>query len=300
MRHFKQLTLIILTLSLLLCGCGNTNSNNNANNGTNNNGSTNNETTNNNSENTKNEFSLSEYLFSGETIWFVADGYGKDNEIDTIYVFEPNGTVYYCDSNWKIGEAEQKEDSEIISYVKQEYEKNMTEAVNKAISWNGKRFDDYSICISDTATLFTPYLNIKPAQYKLSIISDSTGNNTAREVIAFQEFAPVFRKENSWKSEATITYMELIRLTSGSSTDGNCHQVYDSWYGGYVITCFTSAESHLNESYNIDGYLLTRVNSNKIAKLDTVGTANIGIDNADSLFEEIIIDFEFESVDLDY
>ena len=293
MKHFKQLTLIIMCLSLLLCACGttNSNSNNNANNN-----STNNESPNNNSVDNKSEFTLGEYLSNGERIWFLANGYGKDNEIDKIYVFEPNGTVYYCDSDWKLGEAEQKEDSEIIAHVKQEYEKNMTEAVNKAISWNGKGFEDYSICISDTATLFTPYLNIKPAQYKLSIISDSTGNNTAREVIAFQEFAPVFFNWDSWKSEATITYMELIRLTNGSSTDGNCYQVYDSWYGGYIVTSIASYESSLNKSTKIKGYLLTRLNSNKILKLDTVGTPNIGIDNAGSLFEKNEISLEWEHI----
>lgn len=97
MKHFKQLVLIILTLSLLLCGCGGTQDN-----------GINNNTENNNSVSEKNEYSLSEYISKGETIWFLTNGYGKDNKIKQIFVFEPNGTLYYCNCDWKIGEAEQK------------------------------------------------------------------------------------------------------------------------------------------------------------------------------------------------
>ena len=293
----KKLTLILLTLSLLLSGCGNS-QNNNSDNSENKNP--------NNSNNNfveKDEYSLSEYISKGETIWFLTDGYGKDDKIKQIFVFDANGNLYYCDCDWKIGEAEPKEDSEIIAYVKQEYEKEMTEAVNKAMSWQGKTFDDYARCISDTATLFSPYLNnIKPAQYKFSVITDSTGNNTEREVIAYQEFAPIFFDWGSFKPEATITYIELsyIYPYEGNHGTTNCFEVYDSWYGAYAVNEITSYSDDLNESHKTKWYFLTRINSSKHFTPDEVGTTNIGIDNADSLFEKIFIDLEWEQVPEEY
>lgn len=301
MRHFKQLLLVILTLSLLLCGCGGTQAN-----GTDETNDNSNNTTdtneNNNSIVEKDEYSLSEYNSTGETIWFLTDGYGKDDEIEQIFVFDPNGNMYYCDCDWKLGEAEQKEDSEINSYVKQEYEKNMTEQVNKAIAWQGTTaLSDLSIVVSDTATLFSPYINIEPAQYKFSIISDSTGNNTEWEVLAYQEYAPIFFNEDSG-CVATITYIRLAYIPQYESDKGatNCFQIYDSWYGGYGVKCITNSANDLDRNEKTTKYLLTRLNASKHFTLDEVGTANIGIDNADSLFEAIKVDIDFESVEMDY
>lgn len=296
MKHFKQLTLIILTLSLLLCGCGGAQAN-----GTNDNTGNNSaqDNTNNNLIVEKDEYTLSEYISTGETIWFLTYGYGKDDKIDQIFVFEPNGTLYYCDCDWKIGEAEQKDDSEIISYVKQEYEKAMTEKINRLISWEGEVIEDYNLLTSETSSLYSPYLeNIEPGQYKFSIISDSTGNNTEREVIAYQEFAPVTFDDNLWDCVARITYVKLSYIYQYESDKGstNCFQVYDSWYGGYAVEYITTYADYLDKNAKTREYLLTRLDSSKHFTLDEVGTANIGIDNADSLFEEIIMDLKWESV----
>ncbi len=288
MKHFKQLTLIILTLSLLLCGCGGTQAN-----GTNDNTGNNstNTSTNNNSIVEKEEYSLSEYISSGETIWYLAEGYGKDDEIEQIYVLEPTGTVYYCDSKWTIGEAEQKDDNEIISYVKQTYEENMKETINYLINYQGKenKYTD-EILVTDMSSIFTPYLEkIEPAHWKLSIITDSTGNNTQTEIFAYQDFAPLSLGDYCI---AGVTYIELSYIVPYESDKGttNCFQVYDSWYGGYRATGILSDSSETGNE--VDGFLLTRVNTNLLFNLDEVGTKNIDIDNYPS-FEENKIEVEW-------
>lgn len=187
-----------------------------------------------------------------------------------------------------------KEDNEIISYVKQQYEKNMTEQVNAAIDLQGKTVGEMGIIISDTTTLFSPYTNIKPAPYKLSIISDSTGNNTDREVFAYQEYAPI--NIYSDYCMATITYAKLAYIPQYEGEKGatNCFQVYDSWYGGYTVEKLATNVAGLATNNTTKEYLLTRVDSSKHFTLDEVGTSNIGIDNADSLFEKIRVVLELD------
>ena len=293
MKHFKQLTLIFLTFSLLLYGCGGTQTNGTNDNNVNN--STNGDP-NNNSIVEKDQYTFSEYLFNGEHIWYFTEGYGKDDKIKTIYVTEPDGTMYYCKSDWNLGEAEQKEDSEIIAYVKQEYENNMSEQANYLISWEGK-ITDGTLLTTSMSSMLAPYLdNITPAPFKLSIISDSTGNNTSREVLAYQEFAPLSFDDNIWDAVAKVTYIELSHLAGLTMEDPNCHQIYDSWYGGYLVKAVTPNVKYLNTNQITEGCFLTRVESNKLFKLDSVGTENIGIDNADSLFEKIVIDMEWEHI----
>lgn len=308
MKHFKQLTLIILTLSLLLCGCGGTQAN-----GTNDNTGNNstNTSTNNNSIVEKDEYSLSEYLFSGERIWYLAEGFGKDDKIKAIYITEPNGTMYYCKSDWKLGEAEQKEDEDIISYVKQTYEENIKEHINYAIGWEGKTDENYYKLVSDMNPILDPYAqNIEPATWKLSIITDSTGNNTEREVFAFQQFAPI---TFYYDLSQIIVNIELSTILSYESDEGsaNCFQIYDSWYGGARIqnvdcNCTSvfydkyCGDNCPRPHFNTDfAYFLTRFDSNKSFELDEVGAKNVGIDNSDSLFEEFVIDLEWEYVNPD-
>jgi len=307
MKHFKQLTLIILTLSLLLCGCGGASTN-----GTDDNKENNSTTTNNNSNIEKDKYTLGEYLFSGERVWYLAEGFGKDDKIVAIYVTEPNGAMYYCESEWKLGEAEQKDDDEIISYVKQTYEKNMKEHINYALEWEGQINEFDNRLVSDMKSILNPYSeNIKPATWKLSIITDSTGNNTEREVFAFQQSAPL---TILFDLSQSIVNIELSTILSYESDEGsvNCFQIYDSWYGGARIqdldcNCPSVFSYHglcgnncPYPSFRSDfAYFLTRFDSNKSFELDEVGAKNVGIDNSDSLFEEFVIDLEWEYVNPD-
>lgn len=309
MKHFKHLTLIILAFSLLLCGCGGTQAN-----GTNDNTGNNSaqDNTNNNSSVEKDEYKLSEYLFSGERIWYLTEGFGKDDKIISIYVTEPNGTMYYCESEWKLGEAEQKDDDEIISYVKQTYEENMKEQINYAIEWEGKIDEFDKKLVSDMKAILNPYLeNIEPATWKLSIITDSTGNYTEREVFAFQQYAPL---TFLFDLSQSIVNIELSNIPLYESHEGsvNCFQIYDSWYAGAEIektNCNCPSVFHYHAlcgnncphpGFRSDfAYFLTRFDAKKLFEVDEVGANNVGIDNSDSLFEELVIDLEWEYVNPD-
>ena len=67
-------------------------------------------------------YTLSEYLATGETIWFQMDANeGKDSEVQQIYVFEPDGTMFHTGVSYTLGELEQMDDAEIVDMVKQDY-----------------------------------------------------------------------------------------------------------------------------------------------------------------------------------
>lgn len=298
MKHFKQLTLIILCFSLLLSGCGSTGTSA-TNNSNDDNSSNTNMNTNEHLSIEKDEYSFSEYLSIGETIWYLTDGYGKDDKINQIFVVEPDGTLYYCYSDWTLGEAEQKDDAEIISYVKQTYEEDMTERINR---W--MRMTTLGDCevLSDMTSLYSPYLeNIEPAPYKLAIITDSTGNNTEKEVLAYQEFAPLHFEDNTWDIVAEITNIELSYISAYESDQGtvNSFQIYDSWYGGYIVRTITRYWYHVDYTDSSVQFFLTRLDSNKMFELDEVGTEDVGIDNVDSLFEDKGINIEYGEYLLD-
>lgn len=306
MKNFKNLILVIMCLALFLSGCGSTKTN----------GIVDDTESNNSTSNTenllieKNEYTLSEYLLSEERIWYLTEGFGKDDKIKAIYVTEPNGSMYYCESDWTLGQAEQKEDDEIIAYVKQTYEENMEEYINGIIERKGASTFD-GILISDTKTILNPYVeNIEPATWKLSIVTDSTGNNTEREVFAFQQFAPITFYDDLAQ---IIVNVELSSILSAGSEEAtaNCFPIYDSWYGGAKIqdnycnceAVFQSYECGENcPRTRIDtsfAYMLTRFDSNKLFDLDNPGADNVGIDNRDSLFEELKIDLEYEHINVE-
>lgn len=166
--------------------------------------------------------------------------------------------------------------------------------------------------ISDMKTILAPYSEtVKPASWKLSIITDSTGNNTEREVFAFQQSAPL---TFLFDLSQSIVNIELSTIASYESHEGsvNCFQIYDSWYGGAKIqktscNCPSVFSYHAlcgnncpHPSIDCDfAYFLTRFDSNKSFELDEVGAKNVGIDNADSLFEKFVIDLEWEYVNPD-
>ena len=232
MKHFKQLTFIILTLSLLLCGCGGTE--------TNTNGNTNNNTTN--SAGKNEEYTLSEFINKGETIWYATDGYGKDDKIGEIYVIEADGTLYYADCDWTLGEVEQKSDDEIVSFVKETYKKEMTASINYIMNsyHKGDRIENLDECgtiITDLSSIYTPYLeNIEPATYKLSLTSDSTGNRADTEILAFKEYAPT-DGDGMYTYSTQIWKIELSQIVPFESNEGatNSFNIYDSWYGANYI-----------------------------------------------------------------
>lgn len=69
------------------------------------------------------DYTLSEYLSSGETIWYQLDeDKGKDSDVKKIFVINPDGTLYYIDKVTEtLGELEQMEDADIVAMVKEEY-----------------------------------------------------------------------------------------------------------------------------------------------------------------------------------
>lgn len=71
------------------------------------------------------EYTVSEYLATGETIWYMIDeNKGKDSFVKRIFVIEPNGTLYTMHSvQYTLGELEQMNDADIAAMVKTEYAK---------------------------------------------------------------------------------------------------------------------------------------------------------------------------------
>lgn len=287
MKHFKQLTLILLCFVLLLSGCGTRDTSTT-------NGSSKEEDNNTKIDSdedlpvTKTEYTLNEYLNTGETIWYLTQGYGKDDEIDEILVIATDGSLYYCSSDWTLGEVEQKDDSEIVAYVKQTYEENMTKRINSIIAQEGKQ-EAAGTITTNLSSIYTPYLeNIEAATYQLTLVSDSTGNKTTNENLCYMQFAPLSGRESDYMPftndiyTMTLSYVYLYESDQGST---NCFQIYDSWYGGYSI-------EEYKEGYHSE-YFLTRVNSPMIFNLDEIGTKNIPVDvTSFSLFERTEVQVE--------
>lgn len=84
-------------------------------------------------------YSLSEYLQSGESIWYqidTEDGFGKDADVEAAYLFEPDGTFYYAsnlnlDDGQSPGKVEQLEDSEIIERIKANHAKKKAKRIEE-------------------------------------------------------------------------------------------------------------------------------------------------------------------------
>ena len=68
------------------------------------------------------EYTLSEYLATGETIWYVIEEYmGKDSKIGRVYLIEPQGVLYTMHGPGTLGELSQMEDAEIAAMVKENH-----------------------------------------------------------------------------------------------------------------------------------------------------------------------------------
>ena len=115
--------------------------------------------------------------------------------------------------------------------------------------------------------------DIPTAQYKLSITTDATGNNTSFEVLAYQYPWEIDNGELQLRTDTwQLNYIYPILDEDGVT--GNCGTVvYDSLYGGY------------NAGKSYDHYFYTRVSSNLHFQLDEAGTQGIPMDvDAESLF----------------
>ena len=71
------------------------------------------------------EYTVSEYLASGETIWYMIDeNKGKDSFVKRIFVINPDGTLYTMSRvQYTLGELEQMDDADIATMVKAEHAK---------------------------------------------------------------------------------------------------------------------------------------------------------------------------------
>lgn len=282
MKHIKKLIFITLGLLLLLVGCGSKETGTDFTSDNNSDISSNtNIETNENMMVEKNEYSLNEYINTGETIWYLADGYGKDSRVEIFFVLEPNGTMYYCPSQYcsfkTLGEVEQMEDSEIASAIKKGYEEGITKVISKGLLNN----------LGDTyKSVYDPYLNdLKASEYKLSLVTDSTGNSVEKEIFVFQEPAPISTDDGYLICD--IEAIELANIPAYESDEGsrNSFEIYDSYYGGYSVKFWNSGYQGVK-----NGFFLTRLNQNTLFEFDEIGTDNITIDTKDikSLFDNSV------------
>lgn len=232
---------------------------------------------------------LSEYLSSGRTIWYyITPGdkaLGREAPVYSIFVLEPDGTTIFAYSNMNLGELAQMTDEEIIAMVQTDYtdaESRMDLGEIMPVDYpSDMTYEEYVAQLevereARNARIEEFYTNRAPAQYKLSIITDRTGNNTESEVFAIQ-----YQEYDKWSDEVvTETSSQTLSQDWGFMDEdgvyGNCYTVvYDSLYGGFFI-------------YGRNGvqYFYTRVNANYYFELDETGTVGIPLDvNAESLFD---------------
>ncbi|MBR2045337.1 MAG: hypothetical protein IJ958_04285 [Agathobacter sp.] len=296
MKNFKNLILVTMCFTLFLSGCGGTKTNEISDSTDSNNSTNENE----NSIVEKDEYTFSEYISRGETIWFLTDGKGKDANVEMIYVLEADGTVYYTTSNWTLGEAEQKDDEQISSIVKQNYEEELREKIEKKKEdvADNTFFDGYGegctvTALSDISSVYDSYLTeLKPGQYRNAVVTDSTGNHTEKEVFVYQESVP-FMAYNNVGLICVVSEIELSYMYPDYN-ETNCFELYDSFYGGYIVY-----KSNIEYNENKDcKFFVTRIKNPVSFNLDDVGTENVGIDNVDSLFDRkdncISVELEFD------
>lgn len=211
-------------------------------------------------ENEANE--MLESCFEGEYLVIVKDAFGRlkdrypelSEEEDTFWIMESE--------IWESG----TETSAIIE-----------EAANAIYTKEKEEFEaskaDYESII---ASLKEYQSDIEPAQYKLSIITDSTGNNAQSEVLVYQEAAPLKKVQTDnelvgyAKEVNSITLNYSFPYENANGSTGNCFEVYDSWYGMYTIG---------------EKAFCTRTDKNTTFMLDGVDTKNIAIDDTESLFD---------------
>lgn len=126
---------------------------------------------------------------------------------------------------------------------------------------------------AEAAALEALLADIPASEYRLSIVTDPTGNNTEAEMFAYQY--PSYIEDG--ELQFIVRSLKLNQDWSAPDEDGlngNCTTtVYDSLYGGYIIW-----------EKNVE-YFFTRVDANCYFQLDEVGADGVPIDeDAASLF----------------
>lgn len=166
------------------------------------------------------DYLLSEYLASGETIWFEIDeNEGKDSDVDRIFVFESDGTLYYVNNpSYKLGELEQMEDADIIAFVKDKY---AADCAKQMLNYPDKFFDDPD---EDINTIADRLLGSDDSYVVKVFQCPDELYSTPREIL-LQEWFSQYSFEDilteEWDSveAAYNAYIELFNGTERDSVD---------------------------------------------------------------------------------
>ena len=102
--------------------------------------------------------------------------------------------------------------------------------------------------------------NVSSASYELAIYTDRTGNNTEREEITIKHKI----EDINYNQYMSYQFSPVSKFLNSEGSETYSYQIYDSLFGGFKLTG--------------DGYLLTRVDSDKEFLLDEVGTDGIIVD----------------------
>lgn len=114
MKHFKQLTLLILTLSLLLCGCGG------------NSGAT----------------PKSIVNSDSPVIGYMISGIDKEKVPSSVYVFQ-KGKVKEYDTRYTLGELSKMTDEEVLTALQKEYLEQELESTKQSLESSKKTAKNY-------------------------------------------------------------------------------------------------------------------------------------------------------------
>ena len=170
--------------------------------------------------------------------------------------------IQVCDTLVR-GEGEKKTTSQVMEYIQQNAPKCVETAQNMdidaVVQAHSKLGDVAEAIYTEMETwLEAEMKNMAPAQYKLALVTDSTGNNTAKEQIVYRY---VFNGQETIRT-VSLTYGYPIDLPDGTTT--NCTtQVYDSYYGGYISN---------------DSVFYTRVENRAHFILDQMGDSKLPFD----------------------
>lgn len=110
-------------------------------------------------------------------------------------------------------------------------------------------------------------------EYKLVVNTDETGNNVGNESIVVQHLSASY-------VEMYITSIEIELFTIADKESEHypvCYEIYDSYYAGF------------NNMDSQDKTLLTRVDKEINFVYDEMGAKNTTTDNADTVFEKIML-----------
>ena len=172
-------------------------------------------------ENPESSYSINEYLQSGRTIWYAImgmDELGKDARVSDIYILKPDGT-FTCYDTLDVSE------------------KGPVYTLGQCANLS----DDEILEIVDSAAQEFTNGAVMTGEYKLTILTDNTGNSTDYENLVFH----FYDYENSYRREYNNIYLKGLLPQPV--------QVYDSSYVGFYDP--SEEWQHLYGNYS----MLTRV-----------------------------------------